>query len=133
MQRHRHRQRSTQGQPLPDLEHPPRDMGVLHEREFIPLNGKFRQLVHQGEDAVMMTRRNGFEKPRPCRLGCRQGKGGNTRVAGDLSFDEIENRRVVSQSDGETSAPWPRPCTQDRIRGTRVSPDGGVGEPGHCG
>ena len=38
VQRHRHRQRPAQGQPLPDFEHAPRDMGVLHEGEFVALN-----------------------------------------------------------------------------------------------
>ncbi len=132
MQRHRHRQRPAQCQPLPDLEHPPRDMGVLHESEFVALNGKFRQPVHHCEDAVMVTRRNRFEKPGPCRLGRRQDEGGSAWIGGDPSFDEIENRRVASRRDSETSGPWPRPCAQDRIRGTRVSPSGGVGEPGHC-
>jgi len=42
MQRHRHRQRATHGQPLPDLEHPPRDVRMLHEGKFVALNGKFR-------------------------------------------------------------------------------------------
>ena len=132
VQRHRYRQRSTQGQPLPDLEHTPCDMGVLHEREFVALNKKFRQPVHHREDAVMVTRRNRFEKPSPCRLGRRQREGGSTRIGGDLSFDEIENRRVVSRPDGETHGPWPDPGREDRIRGASLSPLGGVGECGHC-
>ena len=122
----------TQGQPLPDLEHPPRDMGVLHEGELVALNGKFRQPVHHRKDAVMVTRRNGFEKPCPCRLGRRQDEGGRTWIGGDLSFDEIENRRVASRPDRETNGPWPGPGAEDRIRGTSLSPSGGIGEPGHC-
>ena len=85
MQRYRHRKGATQCQPLPDLEHPPRDMGVLHEGKFVALNRKFRQPVHHRENAVMMTRRNGFEKPGPCRLRRRQDEGGHARISGYLS------------------------------------------------
>ena len=127
MQRHRDRQLASQCQPLPHLEDPPRDMGVLHEGKLVALNGKFRQPVHHREDAVMVTWRNGFEKPSPCRLGCRQDKGGRTWIGGDLPFDEIEDRRVASRRDRETSGPWPSPSAQDRIDGTSVSPGGGVG------
>jgi hypothetical protein len=131
MQRHRHRQRSTQGQPLPDLQHAPRDMGVLHEGELIALNRKFRQPVHHREDAVMVTRRNGLEKPGPCRLGRGQDEGGNAWIGGDLPFDEIEDRRVASRRDREANGPRPRPGGEDRIGSTGVPPSGGVGEGGH--
>jgi hypothetical protein len=95
MQRYRDRQCATQCQPLPDLEHPPRDMGVLHEGKFVALNRKFRQPVHHRENAVMMRRRNGFEKPGPYRLRRRQDEGGHARIGGYLSFDNIEDRRVA--------------------------------------
>jgi hypothetical protein len=106
-------------------------MGVLHERELVALNGKYRQPVHHCKDVVMVTRRNGFEKPSPGCLGCRKDKGGSTWIAGDLSFDEIENRRVVPRSDRKTNGPWTGPGAEDRILDTSLSPSGGVGEPGH--
>src|SRR5580693_7883410 len=109
MQRYRHRQRPAQYQPLPHLEHPPCDMGVLHEDEFVALDGKFRQPVHHRKDAVMVTRRNGFEKPSPYRLRRRQDKGGRAWIGGDLPFDEIENRRVTSRLDRKTHGPWSGP------------------------
>src|SRR5215469_1200357 len=62
MQRHRHRQRTAQCQPFPDLEQPPHDMSVLHKRELVTLDGEFRQPIHHSEDAVMMTWRNRLEK-----------------------------------------------------------------------
>jgi hypothetical protein len=107
-------------------------MGVLHAGELVALNGKFRQPVHHREDAVMVTRRHGFEEPRPCRLGCRQGEGGSTRIVGDLSSDEIENRRVASRPDRETNSPGPGPGGEDRIRSASLVPSGGIRKPGHC-
>jgi len=92
-----------------NLEHPSCHMRMLHESQFIALDGKFRQPVHHRENAVMVPRRNGLEKPGPCRLGCRQREGGSPWIGGDLSFDEIENRRVVSRHDGETRGPRPSP------------------------
>ena len=80
-------------------------MGVLHEGKLVALDGKLRQAVHHREDAVMVTRRNEFEKPSPCCLGSRQDEGGLTWIGGDLSFDEIEDRRVASRRDRETRGP----------------------------
>jgi hypothetical protein len=70
-------------------------MGVLHKYEFVAFDGKFREPVHHRKDAVMVARRNGFEKPGPCRLGCRQREGGRAGIGGDLRFDEIEDRRSL--------------------------------------
>ena len=131
VQRHRHR--PAQGQPLPDFEHAPRDMGVLHDGEFVALNREFRQPVHHREDAVMVTRRNRFEKPGPRRCGRRQDKGGSPRFGRAPPFDEIENRHIISRRDREANGPRPRPGAKHRIGSTRVSPGGGVGEDGHCG
>jgi hypothetical protein len=90
-------------------------MGVLHKDEFVALDGKFREPVHHRKDAVMVARRNGFEKPGPCRLGCRQREGGRAWIGGDLRFDEIEDRRVTSRLDRETHGPWSGPGGQHRI------------------
>jgi len=133
MQRYRHRQRPAQCQPLPHFEHPPCDMGVLHEDEFVALDGKFRQPVHHRKNAVMVTRRNGFEKPSPYRLRRRQDKGGRAWIGCDLPFDEIENRPVITRLDRKTHGPWSGPGGQHRICGTSRAPGEGVGEAGHCG
>jgi hypothetical protein len=93
------------------------------------LNGKLRQPVHHCEDAVMVTRRNGFEKPSPRRLGCRQDKGGSTWIGGELCFDEIEVCRVAPGPDRKTNAPWPGPGAEDRIRGTSLSQTSALGNP----
>jgi len=77
-------------------------MGMLHEDEFVAFDGGFRQPIHHREDAVMVTRRNRFEKPTPCRLGCRQREGRRLLIGGDLPFDEIENHRVVSRPAKQT-------------------------------
>ena len=50
-------------------------MGVLHEDEFVALDGKFRQPVHHREDAVMVTRRNGFGNRLQVASGGRQDEG----------------------------------------------------------
>jgi hypothetical protein len=107
-------------------------MGVLHEDEFVALDGKFGQPVHHRKDAVMVTRRNGFEKLGPCRLRRRQDKGGRARIGGDLPFDKIEDRRVTSRLDRKTHGPWSGPGGQHRICGTSRAPSEGVGEAGHC-
>jgi len=106
-------------------------MGMLHEGEFVAFDGKFRQPVHHREDAMMVTRRNRFKKPTPRRLGRRENESRSAWIGGDLSLDEIENRRVVSRPDRETNGPWPSPGAQDRIRGTSLSPRGVVGECRH--
>jgi hypothetical protein len=106
-------------------------MGMLHEDEFVAFDGGFRQPIHHREDAVMVTRRNRFEKTSPCRLGCRQREGRRLSIGGDLPFDNIENRRVVSRLNRETNTPWPGPGAQDRIRGTSLSPREAIGEPSH--
>src|SRR5256885_15291431 len=102
-------------------------MGMLHEGEFVALDGKLRQPIHHREDAVMVTGRNGFEKPTPRRLGCRQNEGRSPWIGGDSSFDETENRRVVSRPDRETNCPLPSPGVHDRIRRTSLFPKCDVG------
>src|ERR1700730_5517375 len=94
-------------------------MGVLHEDEFVALDGEFRQPVHHRKDAVMVTRRNGFEKPSPYRLRRRQDKGGRAWIGGDLPFCEIENRPFTSRLDRKTPGPWSAPGGQHRIGGAR--------------
>jgi hypothetical protein len=91
-------------------------MGVLHEDEFVALDGKFRQPAHHRKDAVMVMRRNGLEKPSPYRLRRRQDKGGRAWIGGDLPFDEIENRRVTSRLDRKTHGPGVGP--RARVRAT---------------
>jgi hypothetical protein len=89
--------------------------------------------THHRKNAVMVTRRNGFEKPSPHRLRRRQDKGGRARIGGDLPFDELEDRRVASRLDRETYGPWSGPGGQHRIRGASRPPSEGVWEAGHCG
>src|ERR1700731_27269 len=101
-------------------------MGVLHKGQLVALNGKFRQPVHHREDAVMVTRRNGFQKASPCRLGRRQEKGRRASISSNLSFDEIEARRVVFRRDREASGPSTSPGAQDRIGGACVLPSSSV-------
>jgi hypothetical protein len=133
MQRNRHRRRLAQRKPLADFQHAARDMGVLHERELIALDREFRQAVHHRENAMMMPRRNRFQKFRPYAAWRAEGERRRAAAGGHPTLGQREYRQRAFAGDGETGVPRSGPAGQNRVARTGIPPGGGIRKWVHCG
>ncbi len=124
MQRYRRRGGVAEGQPFADLQHAADDVAVLEEWQLVASDGAFGDAGQQGEERVMMPRRDCGEVFRPDRGG--GGQGELRRAAGlqaAVGEGEIGGGGVAFDREGD--GPGAAPCGQDRVCGA-----GGVPEVG---
>ncbi len=118
----RHWRGAAGGEPAADLQHPPRQVAVLREGQFLADDREFRHPHAQREEAVMVPRRDRLQNlgPQPCRPPEHEG-----RFSRRCAEGEIHGRTAALQ--GEADRSLTPPAGKHGIRAGRFLPRGREG------